>query len=84
MKKTYLVVYDYGQGGVWFLLDARSVSEIQKKWPFFKAYKDRPEWMSPDEKLRYVERCKETEFQWDIDNDPEGWLAIAVSERTDT
>jgi hypothetical protein len=44
MKKEFLVVYDYGSGGVWAIVHARSAEEINAKfqdlevvdpWPAF-------------------------------------------------
>ena len=42
-KRPFLVVYDYGMGGVWLLMDARSVQEIEERYPKLKAFDDKPD-----------------------------------------
>ena len=36
MKNRFLVVYDYGQGGVWMFIYARTSNEIIGKFPDWK------------------------------------------------
>ena len=69
MKKRFLVVYDYGMGGVWALIMARSKEEILEKYPDLTIVDERPSWMSDD----YFERL--TTKTYDIDDEPEGWLS---------
>ncbi len=69
-----MVVYDYGMGGVWLLIDARSVQEIENKYPKLKAYEDKPDWMSKEEKSEYIRDIESIDYHWDIDADPTGWL----------
>ena len=45
MKKSFLCVDDYGQGGVWYLVLARSEEQVKEKLPFLKLVADRPAWM---------------------------------------
>ena len=45
MKKTFLCVDDYGQGGVWYLVLAKSEEQIKERLPFLKLVQDRPQWM---------------------------------------
>jgi hypothetical protein len=33
MKRLFLVSYDYGMGGVWAVINARTAEEIQQKFP---------------------------------------------------
>jgi hypothetical protein len=76
MQKTkYLSVYDYGQGGVWLYLFARSPGEITKKYPELKVVTERPAWLRGEE-LRRVEA-----MTFDIDDPPNGWLETLVRER---
>jgi hypothetical protein len=77
MKKTFLVAYDYGMGGVWALVSARSDSEIIQKHPFLKVAENRPSWMTDQEYAR-------VEFQgtFDIDQQPSGWLLLALKENS--
>jgi hypothetical protein len=46
MKSKYLVVYDYGTGGVWGVMHAGSKEEILLKYPQLKISDERPVWMS--------------------------------------
>jgi hypothetical protein len=46
MKKRYLIVHDYGMGGVWGVMTARSGREICQKYPEVKILEVRPAWMS--------------------------------------
>jgi hypothetical protein len=70
MKKQYLVVYDYGTGGVWALIAARSELEILQKYPDLEIVKERPQWMTD-------EYCSNilSKNSFDIDDEPRGWLS---------
>ena len=76
-KQSYLAVYDYGQGGVWVVIDARSEQELAAAYPELKVVHDRPSWLSEPEMNRIRER-----FHFDIDAPPSGWLAVLVDGRT--
>ena len=45
----YLVCFDYGTGGVWRSIIAKSESEIRIKFPELTISKDIPSWMSEAE-----------------------------------
>jgi hypothetical protein len=71
MKKTdYLTGYDYGMGGVWAIVRARSPEEITKKFPDLKVVNSRPSWMTDEYYKKVLDR-----FQ-DIDEPPSGWFAL--------
>jgi hypothetical protein len=70
MKRKYLVVYDYGMGGVWGLIAARSEQEIHQKYPDLIIKEVRPGWMSD---VIYDNIVLKSSF--DIDDEPRGWLA---------
>ena len=71
MKQSFLVVHDYGAGGLWGIMSATSEEAISTKFPGLKVVRDRPSWMSDDEYRRI-----EALFSFDIDDDPpKGWLA---------
>jgi hypothetical protein len=74
VKRRFLVVYDYGQGGAWAFLLARSASEIERKFPELKVVKRRPGWMSKG----YGEQLEKDVF--DIDS-PRGFLASILAQR---
>ena len=45
MRKPFLVLYDYGQGGVWAYLLADSFEQIRTEFPQLRVYDQPPEWM---------------------------------------
>lgn len=67
-KKLFLVVYDYGMGGVWSLIYASDAEEIKNKYPQLQVIEKRPTWMDD---VEYLKISKSNTF--DIDK-PEGWL----------
>jgi len=64
-KQRFLVVYDYGTGGVWGLLSARTEEEITERFPSLEIVADRPSWMTDDDWSRI-----ESRMSFDIDDDP--------------
>ncbi|MGH2755136.1 MAG: hypothetical protein ACRDLB_11970 [Actinomycetota bacterium] len=73
-KQRFLIVYDYGMGGVWAFIHARSRGEIERRMPDLKMVDETPAWMSRDVIKRIEER-----MTFDIDR-PHGWLSrIAVA-----
>lgn len=73
MKKSYLVVYDYGTGGVWAVIIARSKVEITQKYPMLTVHDSRPSWMTEG---AYQQILSVRTF--DIDDPATGWLATAL------
>ena len=69
MKKSFLVVYEYGMGGVWALIMARYKGEILEKYPDLTIVDERPSWMSDDHFENVIRKT------YDIDDEPEGWLS---------
>ena len=76
-KKPFLVVYDYGQGGVWAIINARTSREIKKKYPGLKVLRRKPLFMSRDTYNKIAEQ-----MTVDIDDAPSGWLAELVKEQS--
>jgi len=68
-KQAFLVVYDYGQGGIWAFIDARSRRDIERRFRDLKVMEEPPVWMS-DEELAEIEQT----MTFDADR-PQGWLA---------
>lgn len=77
MKKDFLVVYDYGMGGVWSIFRARSKDEIEARYPELQVFDGRPAWMSD---VEFAKIAGERVF--DIDEEPSGWLCTLVAART--
>lgn len=74
-KRDFLVVYDYGQGGVWAFLTARSRSEIERRFPELRVFERAPDWMSKSD----LERIR-AKMSFDLDR-PTGWFATFLRER---
>lgn len=78
MKKAFLVVYDYGQGGVWAYVRASSAADVRRRFPELEVVESPPQWMSSAE----VERIRRT-MTFDAEN-PRGWLRSVVEARPPT
>jgi hypothetical protein len=50
MSGRFLVVYDYGQGGLWSYVSAPSKEAIQERFPELQVFDAEPDWMSEPEK----------------------------------
>jgi hypothetical protein len=72
MKQKYLVVYDYGMGGVWAFITARSKDDILTKFPELTIV-DKPPFSMSEEHLRAIEKRS----SFDIDDEPPKWLKIS-------
>lgn len=75
-KQPFLICYDYGTGGLWGIMLARSEEEILKQYPELLVIYDRPKWMDDD----LFEQIKEVETH-DIDGVPWGMLNAVVADR---
>jgi hypothetical protein len=75
MKREFLVVYDYGMGGIWAIIHARSKDEITQRYPKLSIQEVRPAWMS-DEVYSDISSTR----KYDIDDPPSGWLLTVIDE----
>lgn len=75
MKKEFLVLYDYGQGGVWAFVNAHSKADIARRFPEFEIIDQRPKWMTSEVVARLRQR-----MSFDIDK-PRGWLADVANKK---
>lgn len=75
-KKTFLVCYDYGMGGLWGLLSAQSESDIRRIFPELSIFQERPRWMKDEQYVRIVEKQRH-----DIDETPKGMLKAVIEDR---
>src|SRR5262245_21451791 len=74
MKRSFLCVDDYGQGGIWYLVLADSGEQIKNKLLSLTGVESRPQWMDD---ARF-ERIRE-QRTLDIDNLPkDGILDLAI------
>jgi hypothetical protein len=70
-KSRFLVVYDYGQGGVWAFVWARSVDEIHEKFRDLQVVDSMPSWLKGDELA-----VTEQRMTFDADDvKPDDWIA---------
>ena len=76
-KRQFLICYDYGSGGLWGIMDARSESEIADIYPELQIARTRPAWMSEE---RFAE-LGEVQHH-DIDGRPWGILNALIADRT--
>ena len=71
-KVSYLVGFDYGMGGLWAFVRARSKQEILDRYPRVDVFDAVPDFVKPfEEELR----CNST---YDIDDPPAGPLAALI------
>jgi hypothetical protein len=75
-KREFLIVYDYGSGGLWGVMRARSAEEILARYPEVRVERERPEWMT-DALIADVRRVE----THDIDDEPRGLLKSLLSDR---
>jgi hypothetical protein len=71
VKKKYLVLHDYGTGGVWAYVLAESVDDVRRCLPEFEVLDRPPDWMTEEVRSR-IER----ELTFDVDSPPP-WLREA-------
>jgi hypothetical protein len=44
--RRFFVVYDYGQGGVWAVVEAAHRDLIAERFPELQVFEERPSWMT--------------------------------------
>jgi hypothetical protein len=76
MKHKHLVVYNYGQGGLWAFIRADSAEQIEERYPELKVVSEIPTWMTDDIRSRL-----EATETYDLDAPPSGLLADLLRER---
>lgn len=74
-KSEFLACYDYGMGGLWGVILARSEEEVTAKYPELVIVAEPPPWMVGEHLERVVSR------RYDIDEEPHGMLKAVVSDR---
>jgi hypothetical protein len=68
-KVKFLVCHNYGMGGLWAIIFARSRSEIMEKFADLEII-DKPPLSMTQNELREIE----AKNSLDIDDEPSGWL----------
>lgn len=74
-KKDFLAVYDYGMGGLWMIISARSAQEISHKYPMLIPMELRPGWMTEEQYNQISKKRK-----YDIDESSTDLLLRIVQE----
>ncbi len=74
-KSPFLVAYDYGMGGLWGVMLARSADEITRTYPELGIAAEHPAWMSAEEYERLADD------PYDIDGAPRGLLDALLADR---
>jgi hypothetical protein len=77
VKTKFLVVYDYGTGGLWAVISAASPAEIIEKYPALTVLEKQPDWMT---KEYYLDIASKSTF--DIDDEPPRWLKLTLTEKS--
>jgi hypothetical protein len=75
-KQLFLVAYDYGMGGLWGVMRARSEQEIAARYPELAVAHERPAWMSDE---RFEQLCEQESH--DVDGAPWGILNAVLADR---
>lgn len=75
-KHRFLVCYDYGTGGLWASILARSEQEITDLYPELDVWFDHPEFLTPEEAESFA-----SEEELDIDGAPWGVLNVVLETR---
>lgn len=75
-KRAFFVCDDYGMGGIWLVIDARSAREIEKAYPELTVFEEPPAFLAPETRDRIA-----TKERFDIDAPPRGYLAEIVAGR---
>jgi hypothetical protein len=76
LKRPFLTVYDYGQGGVWVVLPATSAEKVREKYPELQVL-DRPPPSMSKEELEDISSRRTL----DIDDDQDSFLACLRASR---
>jgi hypothetical protein len=72
-KREYLVVYDYGTGGIWGIISANSPLEILNKYPQLQIVSSPPIWMTDEIFERDIRRRA-----FDISEPPPEWVRLSM------
>ena len=70
----FLVVYDYGQGGIWAFVIAEAPDEVKSRYPELDVIERRPDWMTSE-----IEVGLDT---YDLEDVPTGLLRDLLNQRS--
>jgi hypothetical protein len=69
-RRDFMVLYDYGQGGLWAIIRADTVEQVRQRYPQLQVFEERPAFLDDELLGRIREQCC-----CDVDEPPAGWLA---------
>lgn len=75
-RKEFLVLYDYGQGGLWVLVHADSADQIRQRFSEVQVFDERPAMVS-DDMLEAIRAAGVI----DVERPATGWLAELEADR---
>jgi hypothetical protein len=75
-KREFLIGYDYGGGGLWCVLLARTEEELKAKYPQLQMFHEAPPWMTGEVRERIYSRAR-----YDIDEEPHGVLKSILDDQ---
>jgi len=78
-KASYLVCYDYGQGGLWAFVKGHSAQEISVRYPELMVFPEAPPFYNQSQ-LNIIADA----LTVDVDDEPTGWLKEMVEQRKKT
>jgi hypothetical protein len=67
LRTRFLVLHDYGQGGLWAFVEAASAAEIEEKYREVRVITTTPAWLTAEHQQKLDVH--------DVDQ-PTGWLAM--------
>lgn len=76
LTRSFYVLYDYGQGGLWAVIRAQTAEQVRRRYPELEVFESQPEWLSPDALAKIRDQG-----EIGIDDPPVGWLADLVAHR---
>ncbi len=69
MKRGFLVLHDYGMGGIWAYVLAGSEDRVRREFPDLEVYSDPPSWMTQELLTHIKERSTLDLDQMDEEED---------------
>lgn len=76
LTRSFYVLYDYGQGGLWAIIRAQNAEQVRRRYPELEVFESPPEVLSADVLAMIRDRG-----EFGIDDPPVGWLAGLVARR---
>jgi hypothetical protein len=74
-KQQFVVIDDYGTGGIWGLITAESAEAITRRYPQLRVVMiGNPAWVTPEKYSEIINDWIKPSEHFDIDH-PTGWLA---------